>query len=640
MATLVLNSVGTALGGPVGSAIGALIGQSIDQQLLAPPRRGPRVGDMTVQTSSYGTQIPRIHGTMRVAGSVVWATDLVERELTGGAKGQPDVSYSYTVSMAVALSSRRASSIKRIWADGKLLRGAAGDLKVGGTLRLCDGSEDQAVDPLIASLEGIGSTPAYRGLALAVFEDLELAEFGNRIPFLTFEIQADDVAPSVGAILSDTSGGFIDSDAATAVTGFAAYGSSVRSAIQPLVDAFGIELFDDGRSLRGTSSPEPLTISETEFGYSRDSDRAPRFQREQMPARSLPVALRLSYYEPDRDYQAGEARATAGEEFGSEAKSELAAVLNAADAKSLAQRMLTRAWVKRDTVTLRLPPSRLPLEPGSMIELPFTPSRWTVEKTTIDGFVVVAEMKPFHAGTIALAADGGRIAPNSDAIAGPVSLALLDIPALSPNSPTLFLAASSPTPGWRRAHVDLTFVGQNIAVWTAARKSVLGSTATILPPADPASIDTASSVEVQLIDADQWLTSCDDNALAAGANVALIGGEVVQFGDVTPLGNGRFRLDRFLRGRGDTEPAIASHAVGEVFCLIEAGSLQSIGLPVTSIGKLVTAEIPGGASVSVTVRSRADGIASPSGGTTIDQEGRASIDQILATLRLHGLIAT
>src|SRR5690348_10514631 len=98
MATLVLSTVGSALGGPVGGAIGALIGQSIDQQLLAPTRQGPRLGDLSVQTSSYGTQIPRVYGSMRVAGTVVWATDLVESEQTTGAKGQPDVTYSYSVS--------------------------------------------------------------------------------------------------------------------------------------------------------------------------------------------------------------------------------------------------------------------------------------------------------------------------------------------------------------------------------------------------------------------------------------------------------------------------------------------------------------------------------------------------------------
>src|SRR5689334_1371054 len=149
MATLVFSTIGTALGGPIGSAIGALVGQSIDQQLLAPARRGPRVGDLGVQTSSYGTQVPRIYGAMRVAGSVIWSTDLIEQSDTAGAKGQPDVTYSYTVSMAVAVSSRPIRSIGRIWADGKLIRGAAGDFKVGTKFRFASGDEDQEVDPSI-----------------------------------------------------------------------------------------------------------------------------------------------------------------------------------------------------------------------------------------------------------------------------------------------------------------------------------------------------------------------------------------------------------------------------------------------------------------------------------------------------------
>ena len=148
MATLVLSTVGTALGGPVGGAIGALIGQSFDQQLLAPVSRGPRLGDLSVQSSSYGTQIPRIYGSMRVAGSVIWATDLVEGEQTTGAKGQPDVTYSYTVSLAVALSSRPAGAIGRIWADGKLLRGAEGDFKVPTTFRFYDGKREPGDRPL------------------------------------------------------------------------------------------------------------------------------------------------------------------------------------------------------------------------------------------------------------------------------------------------------------------------------------------------------------------------------------------------------------------------------------------------------------------------------------------------------------
>ncbi|VAW00743.1 Gene Transfer Agent host specificity protein, partial [hydrothermal vent metagenome] len=133
MATLVLTAVGTAIGGPIGGLIGATIGQQIDQNILFKPkgREGPRLQELAVQTSSYGSQVPRIYGNMRVAGTVVWATDLKEsKSREGGGKGRPSTTvYSYSACFAVALSSRAVKNIGRIWADGKIFRGSAGDFK-------------------------------------------------------------------------------------------------------------------------------------------------------------------------------------------------------------------------------------------------------------------------------------------------------------------------------------------------------------------------------------------------------------------------------------------------------------------------------------------------------------------------------
>ena len=52
------------------------------------------------------------------------------------------------------------------------------------------GTETQNPDPMIQADIGIGRTTAHRGLAYVVFDRLELAEFGNRIPNLTFEVEA------------------------------------------------------------------------------------------------------------------------------------------------------------------------------------------------------------------------------------------------------------------------------------------------------------------------------------------------------------------------------------------------------------------------------------------------------------------
>jgi hypothetical protein len=418
---------------------------------------------------------------------------------------------------------------------------------------------------------------------------------------LTFEIEADGQPQTVGSVLTDASRGALSSDADDALLGFAAYGGSIKTAIQPLVECFRVELFDDGSVLRPASSNVAVVVGESEFGNSADNDAPPRLHREQLPVRSVPSTLRVTFYDPSRDYQTGETRAVVGERWGVEVQQELAAVLSAADAKSLAQNMLARAWVARDKLTLRLPPRRLSLEPGAIVDLPLSPSRWTIEKSVIDGFVAVVELRAAGAVGAAVPADGGRIVSNPDVVAGPVTLALLDVPTVgfSTSQPTVLLAASTPTAGWKRRTVQIGFGGQTIAAETARSKTVLGHALTALGAGSTELIDVENMVDVALLDADQWLTSCDDEALAAGENLAVLGREVVQFGQVSPLGSRQFRLSRLLRGRGGTEWACSGHTSDEVFCLIKAANLQSVVLPAWSIGATVTATITGGTGSSI-----------------------------------------
>ncbi len=81
-----------------------------------------------------------------------------------------------------------------------------------------------------------------------------------------------------------------------------------------------------------------------------------------------------------------------------------------------------------------------------------------------------------------------------------------------------------------------------------------------------------------------WLESRNDSALADGANLALLGEELIQFGQAEPLGGRRFRLSRLLRGRRGTEWAAGLHAPGEPFVLIEAESLAVVEAPLGSLG--------------------------------------------------------
>ena len=99
--------------------------------------------------------------------------------------------------------------------------------------------------------------------------------------------------------------------------------------------------------------------------------------------------------------------------------------------------------------------------------------------------------------------------------------------------------------------------------------------------------DLVSSVEVELARTDMVLADADDAALDSGANLALVGDELLQFGEAVPIGPARWRLSRLLRGRRGTEFAAGAQQVGDRFVLIEREALVAIDLPVTAIGRQI-----------------------------------------------------
>lgn len=212
MATILLAAAGGAIGASVGGsvlglgaavigrAVGGTLGNIIDQGLLggsAPVEHG-RVDTLRIQGAAEGRPIPQVFGAMRVGGQVIWASRFQEHVATSGGKGLggPKVQeYSYSVSLAIALCEGEITRIGRVWADGKRL-----DMSEINW-RLYRGDESQTADPAIVAVEG--DAPAYRGVAYVVFEDLDLSEFGNRVPQFNFEViraRLDSVAEHVKAV--------------------------------------------------------------------------------------------------------------------------------------------------------------------------------------------------------------------------------------------------------------------------------------------------------------------------------------------------------------------------------------------------------------------------------------------------------
>jgi len=172
---------------------------------LDPPKGpktfGPRLSDLSVQTSTYGTIIPRLYGTPAIHGNILWleGNALKEHVKTtknksggkgGGKSAGTTTTYTYSASFAVGLCKGPIVGIRRLWIANELVYDAgsndpaviqAGNALAGGW-RLYTGTDTQTADPRIQADKGVANTPAWPGLAYLVLYDLDLsAKYSNSL---------------------------------------------------------------------------------------------------------------------------------------------------------------------------------------------------------------------------------------------------------------------------------------------------------------------------------------------------------------------------------------------------------------------------------------------------------------------------
>jgi hypothetical protein len=194
------------------------------------PSEGPRMRDLKVSASTYGIPIPKLYGTVRAAGNLLWSAKIVEHkeEKSAGKGGSYYNQYTYFATFAMAFCEGPADGLNKIWADSKLIYAGAATAPVttgnpfmdalivaaqlmNGTFvapttatsttaftatiavgpsqaNFYFGTEDQLPDTNIVKDKGAALTPAHRGLVYVVFENFPLQDFGNRIPTMAAEV--------------------------------------------------------------------------------------------------------------------------------------------------------------------------------------------------------------------------------------------------------------------------------------------------------------------------------------------------------------------------------------------------------------------------------------------------------------------
>lgn len=191
MSNLVISAAGAAVGYMVGGPTGAQIGWMLGSAYAASQENVDQrqVGDMRIQTASYGAPIAYVFGKQRLAPNIFWSDEKKEYPIKKKqGKGGPSVTTSgYTISCAMGLCAGPILGVSKVWANEKLIIDAsAGVMPLVGDLYL--GDMTQMPDSTMVAKLGMGNVPAYRGLAYIVLKDFDVTSYGGVLPQFSFEV--------------------------------------------------------------------------------------------------------------------------------------------------------------------------------------------------------------------------------------------------------------------------------------------------------------------------------------------------------------------------------------------------------------------------------------------------------------------
>lgn len=614
MATLALGLAGYALGSwaaagtayvtaaaTIGQFIGAVAGSLIDAQIFAtkPPNiQGPRIEDLKNSFSTYGGAISIAYGqSVRAGGNFIWATDLIEtpqvtKVKSGkggmfGGKKQTITNYTYSMSFALAFCEGPIVKIRKIWGDGKLWYDDSKTPKqnLADDVRVYLGTESQTPDALIVANKGADSTPAYRGIAYIVVENLQLANFANRVPRIEIEWEpgGHTVAGAIAAMAGRVGVQNIDVASITqTLPGFVvARQTTARSAIEELMTAYSLV----GASIPGGVTVKPrgvaggggIDIEMFGTGSERPAQGQP-WRMSRIPQTDIPREVNLAFMDTSRDYQPSAVRAQRQDGTGEGSSSySLAVVLDPDKAKAMVEQIHADILSSRNTVEgLTLPPSFSQINAGDAFDVKIDGEwrRISLSKASVgsNSLVEISGMEEF-AGTwmphTAITEKPPVPVQNIPEVVA-TTLHLMDIPILSSldDDPGFYYAVGGDD-GWRSASIlrstdnvnfsDLTY--QNIAATMGTCQNTLGNGPWQF-------FDEVNTLDVLLLADEDELFSCTESDLYSAKNFALVGNELIQFKTATLIAPKTYRLSTLVRGRQGTDHLTGTHGASERFVYI------------------------------------------------------------------------
>lgn len=470
------------------------------------------------------------------------------------------------------------------------------------------GTLSQTVDPDYEANKGAGNAPAFRTWAGVKFKQLGLADFGNRVPQLSFlveEAATRTVGETIGFILADA--GLSPSEYETSactelIDGYVIDGpTTAAQALEPLMLAYDISVRESNGKLAffpRTTAPTVAVSSLDLAAHEPDTDYRRPMVLTDKPKYGLPSEVNVNYIDPDVNYTKASAvyrRTTFVRD--NVVTVDLPVVMTAARARAIAKRLLMTAWAENRDAMLSLPPSYMNVEEGDLIgPIALGGQAYTIRVNDVTrGVNFRAEIQ----GTVTQTQTASQTPASMGSGAGistppyypPVLVPLImDIPALTESHATIpgvyfstFALSRSATYAssqmlWSTDDLNFDLVG------TMGAESVGGECLTTLGSATPGYWDLLRTLDVSLSHGD--LENKTEAEVLAGQNTALVGGEIIGFQNATLLSPGVYRLSNLLRGLRNTERFIATHVAAEPFVLLSPSTTQLHTLNLATLSTL------------------------------------------------------
>lgn len=422
-----------------------------------------------------------------------------------------------------------------------------------------------------------------------------------------------------------------DYDTTTAIPGdieFDGYAitqpSATRSILQDLQKIFTFDGCESGYKIKFKMINERprAIIRRSDFAAHIDTDdQPPSLEQTRASELDLPRRLNFKFQEPDRNYSINTvwAERQTGKSLGVE-DMDVTIGISRSLAKKQVEAALAMRFKLRNTYKIFLPRKYIVLEPGDVVLIADKEysHQWSARRVTEIAIGANGILEVTFCDSDFLENDMPAIVGEDIDIDDPTLpeasrtyAYLLDIPPPSdiiPDAPQFFVVLSGVTAGWKAGGllVDISNPGDAPAFGALDETPTQGSNwfvvasgsiqvphgfaiKTLDPTVTPMGWDNKSEVIVYLMNPQITLHNADPvDMLTQALNVAYIGGEIVQFADVQDLGNGKWKLTKFLRGLRGTDYAIKGHFGAEKFVMLSADAIERVVQQETALNKEAT----------------------------------------------------